>query len=265
MQIRQYGIRWLPGLLTLRDYRATWLTHDIVAGIVLATMLVPVGIAYAVASGVPGINGLYATIIPLLAYALFGPSRIMVLGPDSSLAAVVTEGTVGAGILTILSKLRNTVHEAGLPALAIGLPGRREGTLIGLPRADKDRILAAARRQGGLESWGLREILPGRLHAEPGVLLERLLPAVIELLNELMTGTLVGTLSGASLKDGGSATRTPRRRLRRTSAAQHLLAARAVEGRGVAGDAGGRGAREMLVITPAMRTQLAKVQQGCGV
>ena len=52
-------------------------------------MLVPVGIAYAVASGVPGIYGLYATIIPLLAYALFGPSRILVLGPDSSLAAVI--------------------------------------------------------------------------------------------------------------------------------------------------------------------------------
>ena len=52
-------------------------------------MLVPVGIAYAVASGVPGIHGLYATIVPLLAYALFGPSRILVLGPDSSLAAVI--------------------------------------------------------------------------------------------------------------------------------------------------------------------------------
>jgi high affinity sulfate transporter 1 len=52
-------------------------------------MLVPVGIAYAVASGVPGIFGLYATIVPLLAYALFGPSRILVLGPDSSLAPVI--------------------------------------------------------------------------------------------------------------------------------------------------------------------------------
>jgi MFS superfamily sulfate permease-like transporter len=55
----------------------------------MTTMLVPVGIAYAEASGVPGINGLYATIVPLLAYALFGPSRILVLGPDSALAAVI--------------------------------------------------------------------------------------------------------------------------------------------------------------------------------
>ena len=82
-------LRWVPGLLTLRHYEARWLTHDVVAGVVLATMLVPVGIAYAVASGVPGIYGLYATIVPLLAYALFGPSRILVLGPDSSLATVI--------------------------------------------------------------------------------------------------------------------------------------------------------------------------------
>jgi high affinity sulfate transporter 1 len=81
--------RWLPGLRTLRRYEMAWLRHDIVAGLVLTTMLVPVGIAYAVASGVPGIYGLYATIVPLLAYALFGPSRILVLGPDSSLAAVI--------------------------------------------------------------------------------------------------------------------------------------------------------------------------------
>jgi high affinity sulfate transporter 1 len=81
--------RWLPGLCTLRAYQIAWFRHDIVAGLVLATMLVPVGIAYAVASGVPGIYGLYATIVPLIAYALFGPSRILVLGPDSSLAAVI--------------------------------------------------------------------------------------------------------------------------------------------------------------------------------
>lgn len=81
--------RWLPGLRTLREYQLAWLRYDIMAGLVLTTMLVPVGIAYAVASGVPGIYGLYATIVPLLAYALFGPSRILVLGPDSSLAAVI--------------------------------------------------------------------------------------------------------------------------------------------------------------------------------
>ena len=81
--------RWLPGLQILSRYEAAWLPHDLMAGLVLTTMLVPVGIAYAVASGVPGIYGLYATIVPLLAYALFGPSRILVLGPDSALAPVI--------------------------------------------------------------------------------------------------------------------------------------------------------------------------------
>jgi high affinity sulfate transporter 1 len=81
--------RWLPGLQVLGRYEARWLPHDLTAGLVLTTMLVPVGIAYAVASGVPGIYGLYATIVPLLAYALFGPSRILVLGPDSALAPVI--------------------------------------------------------------------------------------------------------------------------------------------------------------------------------
>jgi len=82
-------LRWLPGLHILPQYEAAWLPHDLLAGLVLAAMLVPVGIAYATASGLPGIHGLYATIVPLLAYALFGPSRILVLGPDSALAAVI--------------------------------------------------------------------------------------------------------------------------------------------------------------------------------
>lgn len=81
--------RWMPGLTALRRYETAWLPRDLMAGLVLTAMLVPVGIAYAVASGVPGIHGLYATIFPLLAYALFGPSRILVVGPDSSLAAVI--------------------------------------------------------------------------------------------------------------------------------------------------------------------------------
>jgi len=101
--------RWLPGLQTFANYKSSWLTSDLSAGLVLTTMLVPVGIAYAEASGVPGIYGLYATIIPLLAYALFGPSRIMVLGPDSSLAAI---------ILAVLMPL-----SVGDPAKAVALAG----------------------------------------------------------------------------------------------------------------------------------------------
>jgi len=86
---RASWLRWLPGLQMAQQYQSAWLPRDVAAGLVLTTMLVPVGIAYAEASGVPGIYGLYATIVPLLAYALFGPSRIIVLGPDSALAAPI--------------------------------------------------------------------------------------------------------------------------------------------------------------------------------
>ena len=81
--------RWLPGLGVARTYERRWLPSDIAAGLVLTAILVPVGMGYAEAAGLPAITGLYATIIPLLVYALFGPSRILVLGPDSSLAAVI--------------------------------------------------------------------------------------------------------------------------------------------------------------------------------
>jgi high affinity sulfate transporter 1 len=79
----------VPGLRTIPEYRRAWLADDLVAGVVLTALLVPVGMGYAQAAGLPPITGLYATIVPLVAYAIFGPSRVMVLGPDSSLAAVI--------------------------------------------------------------------------------------------------------------------------------------------------------------------------------
>jgi high affinity sulfate transporter 1 len=81
--------RWVPGLRTLREYRRSWLGSDLVAGLVLTALLVPVGMGYAQAAGLPPVTGLYATIVPLVVYAVVGPSRVMVLGPDSSLAAVI--------------------------------------------------------------------------------------------------------------------------------------------------------------------------------
>jgi high affinity sulfate transporter 1 len=81
--------RWFPGLGMLRRYQKSWLRNDVAAGLVMTTMLVPVGVAYAAAAGVPGINGLYTTVVTMLVYALFGPSRILVLGPDSALAALI--------------------------------------------------------------------------------------------------------------------------------------------------------------------------------
>src|SRR5690348_15254130 len=121
---RNGWIRWLPGLDMLRQYELSWLRHDVVAGLVMTTMLVPVGIAYAEASGVPGINGLYATIVPLLAYAIFGPSRILVLGPDSALAAVIlaTIAPLAAGDPARAVALASTMAVvSGLVCIGVGL------------------------------------------------------------------------------------------------------------------------------------------------
>jgi MFS superfamily sulfate permease-like transporter len=78
-----------PGLRALAGYRRPWLVKDVVAGVVLTTLLVPQGMAYAELAGLPPITGLYTTITCLLGYAVFGPSRILVLGPDSSLGPMI--------------------------------------------------------------------------------------------------------------------------------------------------------------------------------
>jgi len=117
-------LRGLPGVALARRYDLAWLRSDVVAGIVMTTMLVPVGIAYAEASGVPGINGLYATIVPLLAYAVFGPSRILVLGPDSALAAVIlaTIAPLAAGDPARAVALASTMAVvSGLVCIGVGL------------------------------------------------------------------------------------------------------------------------------------------------
>lgn len=106
--------RWLPAVEQVRTYDRRWFWNDVTAGLVLVALLVPAGMAYAQASGLPPITGLYATAIPLLVYALFGPSRLLVVGPDSALspliAAVViplSHGDAGraialAGLLSLL-------------------------------------------------------------------------------------------------------------------------------------------------------------------
>src|SRR5437879_6625593 len=75
--------------LGLAPFRREWLVKDVVAGIVLTTLLVPQGMAYAELAGLPAITGLYTTILCLLGYAAAGPSRILVLGPDSSLGPMI--------------------------------------------------------------------------------------------------------------------------------------------------------------------------------
>ena len=79
----------MPGLAMLRAYRPALLGKDLVAGLVVTTLLVPQGMAYAELAGLPVITGLYTTVLALIGYAVFGPSRILVLGPDSSLGPMI--------------------------------------------------------------------------------------------------------------------------------------------------------------------------------
>lgn len=81
-------------LRVVRTYERSWLVKDLTAGTVLVALLAPAGMAYAQASGLPPITGLYATVIPLLVYALVGPSRILVMGPDSSLAPLIAAAVI---------------------------------------------------------------------------------------------------------------------------------------------------------------------------
>lgn len=115
--LRPRGLsRWIPFIETLRGYKLEWLMHDILAGLVLTAILVPVGMAYASVSGLPAIYGLYATITPLIAYAIFGPSRILILGPDSALA-----GLIAAAILPLAaSNIDKTIAFAQILAVLAG-------------------------------------------------------------------------------------------------------------------------------------------------
>ncbi|MCG2624380.1 SulP family inorganic anion transporter [Arthrobacter sp. I2-34] len=108
---------YVPGINAARNYRRGDLRPDLVAGLTLFTLLIPAGMAYAELAGLPPVTGLYATILPLLAYALFGPSKVLVLGPDSSLGPMIA-----AAILPLaLGNTDRAVALAGLLAIIVGL------------------------------------------------------------------------------------------------------------------------------------------------
>src|SRR4051812_16294872 len=109
--------RWVPGIRLARSYRRSWARADIVAGVVLAAILVPQGMAYAELAGLPPVTGLYTTIACLVAYALFGPSRVLVLGPDSSVSPLIL-----AAIAPLVAggDAATTIALAGMLALLVG-------------------------------------------------------------------------------------------------------------------------------------------------
>ena len=186
-------LRWLPGLAAIGQYRLAWLRHDIVAGLALSAVLLPVGLAYAVASGVQPTSGLYATIVGLLAYALFGPSRMLVLGPDSSLVALI------GGIVLPLSAGDSQRAVALASMLAIV-----SGSLC---------ILAGAARLGFITDLISKPIRYGYMNGIALTVLFSQLPALFGftvkgegLLIEsqsFLAGLLAGKTNGVSLALGG--------------------------------------------------------------
>ncbi len=109
--------RWLPGLTLLRRRRGGALRSDIGAGVVLAALLVPQGMAYAELAGLPPVAGLYATLVPLVVYFLLGPSRILVLGPDSAVSPLVAAAIIP---LAAAGDGSDRLALAGLLALGVG-------------------------------------------------------------------------------------------------------------------------------------------------
>jgi hypothetical protein len=116
------------------------------------------------------------------------------------LSQLVVPGTDGWHIVNVLRLLRNTVHSSALSPLGVSSLGRREGTLVRLPREDTASLKHSVNALGGKLLWGVQSVLPSDIHADPGLLAEQIVVRVIALLNQLMQATPVEQLPGVSLK-----------------------------------------------------------------
>lgn len=81
--------KWLPGLAVLRSYESKWFRADLVAGMSVAAVAIPIGLAYAQLAGAAPVVGIYSCILPPVAYALFGSSRQLIVNPDSAACLIV--------------------------------------------------------------------------------------------------------------------------------------------------------------------------------
>ncbi|MEK0156974.1 SulP family inorganic anion transporter [Arthrobacter oryzae] len=114
---RDWILKAVPGVQLARTYQRSWLKSDLAAGAALSAVLIPAGMAYAEAAGLPAVNGLYASVVPMVFYALFGPSRIIIVGPDSSLAPMIA-----AALLPLAGREpSHAVALAGVLAILIGI------------------------------------------------------------------------------------------------------------------------------------------------
>jgi high affinity sulfate transporter 1 len=108
-----------PGVRAAGEYHRRWLRADLVAGVVLAAILVPQGMAYATLAGLPAVTGLYTTVACLVGYAVFGPSRVLVLGPDSAVSPLIFAAITP--LLVAGGDPGRAVVLAGMLAILVGL------------------------------------------------------------------------------------------------------------------------------------------------
>jgi high affinity sulfate transporter 1 len=152
--------RWMPGLAALRDYKLSYLPHDLGAGLTLGAVMVPVGLAYGELAGLP-MAGLYGSMLPLVAYALFGSARQLIVGPDSAMAAIVA--------VTLVPLAQG---DAGrLAGLAAGL-----GILVGVLC-----LLGAVLRLGFIANFLSKPVIVGFMHGLALVIVGAQLPKVLGL------------------------------------------------------------------------------------
>ncbi len=153
-------VRWMPGLVAVRGYRASFLPHDLAAGVTLGAVMVPVGLAYGELAGLP-LAGLYGSMLPLLAYALFGSSRHLVVGPDTAMAAIVA---VAVAPLALGDPSRLALLAAGL------------GAMVGIVC-----LLAGLLRLGFVANFLSKPVITGFLHGLALVIVGAQLPKVLGL------------------------------------------------------------------------------------
>jgi high affinity sulfate transporter 1 len=148
----------VPGLATLKSYKASFLPHDLAAGLTLGAVMVPVGLAYGELAGLP-LAGLYGSMLPLIAYALFGSSRLLIVGPDTAMAAIVAVAVAPLAL-----------GDAGrLALLAAGL-GVMTGVLC---------LLAGLLRLGFVANFLSKPVIVGFMHGLAVVVAVAQLPKVL--------------------------------------------------------------------------------------
>ncbi|THK37232.1 SulP family inorganic anion transporter [Ensifer sp. MPMI2T] len=171
----------LPLLANLAGYQASWLRNDVSAGLAIAAVGLPSAIAYPAIAGLPPETGLYASITPLVAYALFGPSRRLIVGPDAATMTVLA--AVLATVYAVPGVTADRVTVAALLALAVG-------ALCLIARAVRLGVLATFLSRPILIGFfaGISlSILIGQIDRVTGVDIEAdgLIAPVLELISEI--------------------------------------------------------------------------------